>query len=313
MQIKIRGYIMSKKGELYSDCRDNYALDASLHRFAISDGVSRSFFPGIWSELLVTSFVNSSTQINILISSCQEEWMRQVKSIVESPDVKYFTRNAYNRKTPGMATFVGLVFSEKDKTWHATALGDSYLFFIPDKAANFKTDLIVLSSKDDPEVFDNYPDYFSSIGNHNGTIKETGGQLQPGTFYMMTDALAEWFLKQGEYVSDKIKVWNEQLHFERYIEGLRDHEEISNDDTSILIIEISGDGQDSFSYELVAVSDLKKLITQQTEEKQMNEISIEEGTNTPTETTIEKIPTEHPEPATPMRNFPVDPGSSIPN
>jgi hypothetical protein len=309
MQIKIRGFIMSKKGELYADCRDNYALNKTLHRFAISDGVSRSFFPGIWSELLVTNFVNNSAEISSLVSTCQEEWMRQVKTIVEAPDVKYFTRNAFNRKTPGMATFVGLTLSEKDKVWNATALGDSYLFFIPDKVTHFKTDLIVLSSKDNPEIFDNYPDYFSSMGNHNGNMKDTSGQLQPGTFYMMTDALAEWFLKQGEYVSEIIKVWGDQIHFERFIETLRDHEKISNDDTSVLIIEISGDGQEHFSYEQVAVSDLKVLIAQQTEEQPINEVSIEEGTISSTETTIEKIPTVQPEPATPMRNFPISPGS----
>lgn len=270
MQIKIRGFVMSKKGELYADCRDNYAWNADYHKFAISDGVSKSFFPGIWSELLVKQYVNEpDTQaLEAVVTTCQQCWFNQVTDIVNGSDTKYYTRNAYNNKTPGLATFVGLTLQEKEKTWHSVALGDTFLFFVPEGFSDFEKELRIHSSKEDPITFDNFPDYFSSIGNqHKGEKTERQGALTAGTFYLMTDALAEWFLKQGVNAVGKIAVWLDQAHFERYINELRDTDEINNDDTTILIIELTDDGETSFSYEESIVSDLKELIAKQEKEK----------------------------------------------
>jgi hypothetical protein len=311
MQIKIRGFIMAKKGEQYTDCRDNYAWSQDHHRFALSDGVSRSFFPGIWSELLVTGFVNASSDISTIIPARQQAWQDQVKVIVEAPDVKYYTRNAFNRKTPGMATFIGLTLFEKEQTWQAVALGDSYLFFVPKSVSDFTAGLIVHSSKDDPAVFDNYPDYFSSIGDQNGHLKEINGALQFGTFYMMSDALAEWFLRKGETVSGIIQVWGDQTHFERYIEDLREQDAIQNDDTSILIIELSDDGHEHFSYEEATVSDLKALIAQQTKQaihQVVAQAVIVPSTEEKEDTTVVPVSMDPAEPTTPVSDSQDDAG-----
>lgn len=308
MQIKIRGFIMGKKGELYTDCRDNYAWSRYHHRFAIADGVSKSFFPGIWSELLVNHYVEDSATFDSVISKGQQEWMSQVTDIVDKPGVKYYTRNAFNRKAPGLATFVGLVFQEQEKKWHSIALGDTYLFFVPRNFSNFKKQRIVHSSKDDQDVFDNFPDYLSSIGDqHKGERKEIGGDIIEGTFYLMTDALAEWFMKQEESAIGKIAAWNSQLHFERYIENLRNEEEINNDDTTVLIIELNDDGKDTFSYEELVVSSLKDLIAGQ--EKEIAE-KVQEAAEVNAQETVIPESTEQKEPNEPgsQTNVDVEPG-----
>ena len=48
MKVLIKGFITCKSAEQYVDCADNYAVNKSSHRFSVSDGVSKSFFPKIY-------------------------------------------------------------------------------------------------------------------------------------------------------------------------------------------------------------------------------------------------------------------------
>ena len=252
MKISIRGYITSKESELFSDCADRYARNISNKsaKFAISDGVSRSFFPKIWAEILVNNFVNTEGSINDddkFIEKCQKEWLEEVSKIINDKDkeVKWFTRNAFNSNKPGLATFVNLHFFAEGEgknlkwKWKANALGDSFLFFVPKeiKDFNLKDDCIKLSSKETDD-FDNYPDYLSSIGKkHKGNKKSKESELKEGTFYLMTDALSEWFLKEKAKAIDKIKDWKDQEHFEQFVKDERYSTKLGNDDSAILIIE----------------------------------------------------------------------------
>jgi hypothetical protein len=118
MEVSIKGYIVPKESELFYDCADRYAYNKSQNKFAISDGVTKSFFPKIWAEILVNKWVSSKefdeTQF---IVDCQKDWLDQVTEIVNKPDAKYFTKNAFNRKKSGLATFIGLRFYKKKKEW----------------------------------------------------------------------------------------------------------------------------------------------------------------------------------------------------
>ena len=193
MKISIKAFITHKESETFYDCADRYEYNDKLNRFAISDGVSKSFFPKIWAEVLVKNWVSMKWESHDdFIKESQKQWLNKVKEFVIKPDVKYFTKNAFNRKAPGLATFVGLRF-EKEETnwfWYANALGDSFLFFIPENFDNFSSETISLSSKSDEEelVFDNFPDYITSIGKkHKGYPgKELKSQeLKEGTKYNM--------------------------------------------------------------------------------------------------------------------------------
>jgi len=56
MRVSIKGFIYYKTAEKYTDCYDRFGINTKTGRFAVSDGVSKSFFPGIWAELLIDSF-----------------------------------------------------------------------------------------------------------------------------------------------------------------------------------------------------------------------------------------------------------------
>ncbi len=208
MKITIKGFISPKEAELYYDCADRYAINREHNKFAISDGVSKSFFPKVWAESLVENWVEKEWESDeSYIEYCQRDWLQKVTEIVNKPETKWFTKNAFNRQVAGLATFVGLQFYKKSKNWYwkANALGDSFLFFVPSNLKDFETEVLKLSSKPEPIVFDNFPDYLSSIGNkHHGKKQPNGEVLTEGTFFLMTDALAEWFINEQKNAIHKI-------------------------------------------------------------------------------------------------------------
>lgn len=281
MRIKIRGFITCKSKEFYSDCADNYGYNPDLHKFSISDGVSKSFFPKIWSEALVKQWVQKEIwDTDDFILKCQNEWHHSLEKIVQSSDVKWFTKLNYNRRLPGLATFVGLQLFPEQKTWEATAIGDSFLFFVPKIISDFDKETIILSSKSEPIIFDNFPDYLSSIGTtHKGMPfkKLVQQELKSGTFFLMTDALSEWFLKEKDNALGKIEVWEYQKDFEAFVDNARAENNLTNDDSAILIIEIFDEISSLIDYDVVRVADLQELA-----DKQDIELAPKENLETPT-------------------------------
>lgn len=272
MKCTINGFIYHKSSEDFIDCYDRYAVNESKLKFAIADGVSKSFFSGIWADLIVKTFVNDPGELffnrSELMKRIQDEWLNKIKEIVNKPEQKYFVKNRFFQGAAAAATFVGLQFIKTDANtyiWEAFALGDSHLFFVPNKSAelnqtnNFKSHLISLSSKTSPE-FDNYPDFFESRQeNHKGKIKMKTGQLMEGVFYLMTDALSEWFIRDTEKAIDEIDSWENQIDFEKRIENLRSSG-MTNDDSAILIIRIEEDGNNELLFDNIDLSDIDKLI-----------------------------------------------------
>ena len=265
MEISVTGFIYCKDSELFIDCADRYAINMVNLRFAISDGVTKSFFPNHWAEILVKEFVNSDgLTINheSLITKAQKKWRDKISEIIMKPDVKWYTRNAYNRGDSGLATFVGLQLNPKDKKWTTSALGDSFLFFIPESFSEFDEKVVILPQKDRPIQFDNFPDYFDSIGTgHKGVRTEFQGVLRDGTFYLMTDALAEWFLKEKEAAIEKIENLHKQIDFEKFVKEERSSKKLGNDDSAILIIKVSQVKNSQVKVtKSIQVSDIEELI-----------------------------------------------------
>ncbi len=284
MKINIKGFITSKKSELYSDCADNYAVNIEHNKFAISDGVSKSFFPKIWSDILVNKYVNQKDwkDNNEFIVESQKKWQSKIDEIVNQPETKWFTKSQYNRKDPALATFVGLQFLESDQKWIAQALGDSFLFFIPKGSTDIE---IKLSTKPEPIVFDNFPDYLSSIGSSHKGEKKTirGEKIKEGTFYLMTDALAEWFLQNTEQAKQTLDNIKTQEQYLETIANERNANRLNDDDSAVLILELLDDGKQGFDYNkpnVTLLSDLIKEETEKLEEAKKKEVSSQDSLNT---------------------------------
>lgn len=282
MKINVKGYIYHKESESYSDCFDRYGLNTDTNKFAISDGVTNSSFPGIWADLLISEFTLKTEKINVAetnyLKLIQSIWFDKVKQISENSS-RWVTRKNFIDRRPAFATFVGLHFFNDSGNWiwEASALGDSFLFFIPEMVNNFSLDeneisVIHLSSKIN-FVFDNYPDYFASYGNGKGEVKTRSGLLCSGTFLLMTDALSEWFIKENGQAFEIINSWNSHSDFIRSIDKLRLENRLHNDDSAILILNISNDGKPEINYQVAHFDNISELTA--------NEIQEEEKTGEP--------------------------------
>jgi hypothetical protein len=107
--------------------------------------------------------------------------------------------------------------------WEALAIGDSCLFQIRGE------DLIARFPLEKSELFDSRPVLVPSVvsqsGRLNESLKEAAGRWEEGdVFYLMTDALARWFLKRCELRNDPLFCLNEiktQDDFDRLIHEQR--------------------------------------------------------------------------------------------
>ena len=286
MNIKIKGYIYHKMNESFLGCHDRYALNIDKLVFAISDGVSRSFFPDIWAELPVKEYVSSDNDENFKtnLSSLRKKWFERVKNEVEKPDQKWFVKNMFYNQEAAAATFVGLRFNRgndgKYNTYNAQALGDSFLFFVAEQVDKIESDLnniIALSSKNNFE-FDNFPDYYiSREGNNKGEEKKIKNEnLENGTFYLMTDALAKWFYNYKDEAIEEINRWKDQHDFELSVEYLRKKGKLEDDDSAILIIEITNINTKEVNIE-DSVTDIRNLIGEEPKQQQGEEPKQQQG------------------------------------
>ncbi|MDO4228585.1 MAG: hypothetical protein Q4C98_02115 [Capnocytophaga sp.] len=273
MKIIVKGFVTNKKSESYSDCADSYALNTERGRFAISDGVSISFFSAVWSQILVNNFVQGSVWADAdFINNCQVQWQQKVDKIVQQPNVKWFVKSKHIKKDFAAATFIGLEIAENQRKWKAQLIGDSFLFFVPKNCTQFKN--VLKYPNQENFVFDNYPDYLASLeGNHRGQLYTSPEQeLTEGTFFLMTDALSEWFIERlkkdvQNAVESLLKIEN-QKQFLAKIQRERDENLLKNDDSAILALEVIDDGSDALSYVVAHVTDLYKLVKGNKKEKQ---------------------------------------------
>ncbi len=273
MKFIIKGFVTNKNSECYSDCADNYAFSTENHRFAISDGVSVSFFSEIWSQILVDNYVkfNKSNNLNF-IDECQKQWQQKIEEIVTKPDVKWFVKSKYSKKDFAAATLVGLEFFEEKRKWQAQFIGDSFLFFIPKDCINFEG--VIKYPEQNNFVFDNYPNYLASIeNNHRGEQHISAEEeITEGFFFLMTDALSEWFISElKKDVKEAVKTLTDlknQNDFLEIVQTKRDENVLKNDDSAILIIEVIDNQNETFSYSVAHFSNLQKLAKKGEKEKQ---------------------------------------------
>src|SRR5262249_49529844 len=144
-----------------------------------------------------------------------------------------------------LATFCGLVVkparTETGGGWWAMAVGDSCLFQV--RGGNLITSFPLTRSAE----FNNQPAVLGSRGTYpRQAWKRTRGRWQPADrFFLMTDALAEWFLRQSEMEQRPwealARVANEpaaDAAFAAWMQERRDQSELRNDDVTLMTIDV---------------------------------------------------------------------------
>lgn len=293
ISVRVTGFWLPKAGHSEEEYEDALQIDKvqaqsyfqsgfthelklkKLLRFAIADGATESSFSRLWASLLVEAYTHvpfkDINKTNKLLENFEEkgkEWFEKARA----RSLPWYAERKVQQGA--FSTILGLLLrnSEREgrieRTWDAFAIGDSCLFHIQ------KDQVCTSFPIDTPDQFNQHPLLLSSLSVNNAKVRENqeklrkSGKWQRGDiFFLMTDALAEWFLKKKEEwlsrkTKDQLPPWDilrnletygqksflsdessqDQEHcigsFQDLIQRLRESKEIRNDDVTLLIIQV---------------------------------------------------------------------------
>lgn len=225
----------------------NGILSEHPGRYAVADGATTGGFSSEWASELVRTAVAHGTPSGSL-NACAEPLRSTWADRFAALDIPWYAEA--KARAGSFATLLSLWITPPeddapDGAWDAAAVGDTCLFQVRhDKLYQ----AFPLTSS---TAFDSTPDLIASKPPMGLAIKEERiqGQWQVGDqFYLMSDALAAWFLSTYEQDGRpwvEIAAWREPAvtddRFAAWIAELRASHRLRNDDVTLLIIEIIDD------------------------------------------------------------------------
>ncbi len=246
MRIHSEAFWLPKAGNTEEEYEDAFwppdpadANQAALS-FAVADGATEASFSASWAQLLVRAYCEGRFDEGLLdgtLTDLQAEW---IESVGSRPLPWYAEEKL---RSGAFSSLLGVTLRDDSSKgaegssvrWKATAVGDSCLFHVRND------ELITAFPLNHSQAFNSRPILISSRSNCNehlsSHILECEGTLEiDDNLYLMTDALACWFLAACERGEKpwKIKRW---LQFEKWVNRLRRKKRIRNDDVTIMRIE----------------------------------------------------------------------------
>ena len=234
----------AKQGNSGEECEDQFIVSSSFHSCALADGAADAAYSRVWAEILVTSFCKqvtdqiSPSEIDAWLSESITRW-REFESTLQLRSLPWFTVEKLSNGSA--ATFVGLSFGIPSSTcdhliWKALAYGDACLFVVQENRLRLSFPI------ESSEEFSNAPLLLRTVFSpeQDRLLVRTGSSSYGDRCYLMTDALALWFLKSFEGNS---KPWEELnsianiADFENFVSQKCSHSEMRNDDASLIVID----------------------------------------------------------------------------
>jgi hypothetical protein len=231
-----------KRGNSASEYEDACDGDLATGRWAVADGATESAFAEPWARGLVEGFVRSPSvsprRWGEWLPPIQRRWAQEVgqRPLVWYLEAK-FLEGAF-------AAFIGLTLGPGrcgvPGLWRAVAVGDSCLFHVRGRT------LLRSFPVTGAEQFGNNPWLVGSRATPASVqCSRARGRWEDGDqLFLMTDALARWFLERREQggepwetVLDVLRGPEPAEAFRRWVEALREGHAIRNDDVTVIAIE----------------------------------------------------------------------------
>lgn len=238
-------FITHKRGETDEDIQDSIAFDLSRGRYAISDGVTQSFLPQLWSALLVNQYISTSED-KLYVSDGLLNGFKKAREqyLLSLDEDDRFIQDLVEREFKyAAATFAGIQVDSHNIFWQV--IGDSCIFIIP---INGPIKCISgNSSSIDSEghiqmSFNNHPDYIVSDGTIKGSILEGIDSLDSGGWIvLMTDAISDWFIKEynhGNNPLERLLALKNNTDFEELVEKEYQLGTMKSDDVSVILFDL---------------------------------------------------------------------------
>jgi len=243
-----RAFHTHKRGNAPAEYEDAFAADPARGRFAVADGATESSFAAPWAKLLVEGFTTALEGKPWHELDWLTPWRQRWVAEVDGLPLPWYAED--KREQGAYATLLGAAFRNPETEnergdWRALAVGDSCLFRL--RSGRLRASFPMKRAAD----FGNTPGLLGSRGRPADTpqqaIKLARGRWRPGDrFVLMTDALAEWMLRQTEQehrpTDDIDKLLAEsspQDAFAAWIEERRDKQNLKNDDVTLLVIDLT--------------------------------------------------------------------------
>ena len=226
-----RAFHLPKAGHSADEYEDAVAGDVDRGRFAVADGASESAFADAWAKILVEAFVQTPGPWSGWLAAARERWCTQI----QGRELPWFAETKFQEGA--YAALLGVVFHKS--RWRADAVGDCCFFQVRDGALHRS---FPMRRSDE---FGNRPSLMGS--RKRGSTQPRArrmhlrGNLNGGdVIFLMTDALAQWFLTE---VEDGQRPWSDlqtiatEAQFISFIDSLRESKKLRNDDVTLMLIQ----------------------------------------------------------------------------
>jgi hypothetical protein len=202
MDIRYGALQEPKPGASADQCEDAFAYSDTRLLAAVCDGASNAFESRLWARLLAQGFVADSplglgddgllSWVDSIASRWSEAIPWQALSVFQEAKAR----------EGSASTLVGLELTPSPRqsstgTWRCLALGDSCLFRV--SGGQLAEKLPVSRSADfslsTPLL---YTERYSNRQNISEAVQWQGTWQQGDCFFLLTDAIAQWFLREDE-------------------------------------------------------------------------------------------------------------------
>lgn len=238
--MRARGFIVPKACEQAVDCQDRFSINPATGSVAVCDGMSQSFFPKYWAEILASRYTsdrewfpsheNSKELAPLWLERVERRLARFRAAGIEPWRAEMMLNEGYSAGS----TLVGVRIHEN--RWQCDVLGDSCLIVTDGNQIE------EICSSMDAARFDNYPDFFDSDPKKTGKgeVKTFSGMLTGKTLFLVSDPLAGYLSSIRGTGKENISI-RELLAVESADEfdilvGYWRKDGMHNDDTAMVIL-----------------------------------------------------------------------------
>ncbi|HAF29437.1 MAG TPA: hypothetical protein DCG75_10360 [Bacteroidales bacterium] len=247
---KVFNILIPKQGNSEQECEDCISIKATKEqnkklrlRVAIADGATESSFAKEWSNLLTKSFDKFKLPLKETLLNKLTDLRKKQEVLLKDIELPWYAQE--KAENGAFSAFLGIRIDLVNHNYEAIAIGDCCLFHIRNEVV-IKQFPVMNSSE-----FGNNPYLISSKPNKNTDlvnylIEEKGDLSKGDILFLMSDALAHWFMKNNELnehpwnilLGLKGKTKEEKLKFNSWLTERRISKEIKNDDVVLAIIEL---------------------------------------------------------------------------
>lgn len=266
MRAYVKSFWVPKRGNSSQEYEDAFwvgsagasegELDQSILRLSLADGASESLLASRWARLLVSCFgkidsaATTASGFMAAYRHAATQWDEELAGYKADREARGAPIQWYEE--PGLAkgayaTILAVEFGGDPEggspAWTASSLGDSCIFQVRDES------LCSSFPMSDASAFSFQPPLLPSRQADEAVLLRhvclTAGDWQPGdSFYLATDALAAWFLREIEQdgcpweALRDLDTSDALLDFPDWVDQQRDQGRMQNDDTTLLRIDM---------------------------------------------------------------------------